>query len=68
LPGFDMTTGQLIHPAGLFVPVNLQALITEMVVSPLAPAWFERLVRSVIERYGSSFAITPSLTSRNAVY
>lgn len=68
IPGFDTNTRQLQTPAGLFVPVNLGALITDVVVSPLAPAWFPPVVRSVFERYGFSFALTSSLTSRDAVY
>lgn len=68
IPSFDTTTGQMINPSGLFVRVDLQMLITEVVVSPLAPTWFAPLVRSVFDRYGFSFTITPSLTSRKAVY
>lgn len=68
IPGFATTTGQLSNPSGLFVPVNLLALITDIVVSPLAPAWFAPLVRSVFESYGFSLALTSSLTARDAVY
>jgi hypothetical protein len=68
IPGFDLATGELVEPPGLFVPVQLQTLITEVVVSPLAPAWFGHLVQNVTDRYGFSFASTPSLTARRAVY
>jgi hypothetical protein len=68
IPGFDTTTGQLIDPPGLFVPVDLPALITDIVVSPLAPGWFAPVVRSAFETYGFLFPITPSLTSRDAIY
>jgi hypothetical protein len=68
IPGFDTTTGQLINPPGLFVPVDLPALITDIVVSPLAPGWFAPVVRSAFETYGFLFPITPSLTSRDAIY
>ena len=68
IPGYDMTAGTLVHPPGLFIPINLRALITDVVVSPLAPAWFAPLVRSTIERYEFSLTITPSMTSRDAVY
>ena len=68
ISNFDAITGQRINPAGLFFPVNLRALITDIVVSPLAPTWFAPLVRSTFDKYGFLFAITPSLTSRDAVY
>jgi hypothetical protein len=67
IPGFT-TSGQLVNPSGLFVPVNLEALITDIVVSPLAPTWFAPLVRSTSDKYGVSFVLTPSLTSRDPVY
>ena len=66
--GFDTTTRKWVKPPGLYVPVNLQALITDIVVSPLAPAWFAPLVQNVLDRYGFSFTITPSLSAREAVY
>ena len=68
VPGFDMTTRQLVNPLGLMVPVNLQALISDIVVSPLAPPWFAPLVQSTLERFGFAFAIRRSMTSRDAVY
>ena len=43
VPGIDMTTGQWTCPPGLFVPVSLRELVTDVVVSPLAPAWFAPL-------------------------
>lgn len=67
IPGFT-TAGQPICPLGLLVPVDLSALVTDVIVSPLAPVWFAPLVRTTLERYGFSFALTPSLTSRAPVY
>ena len=68
LPGIDTTTGRWISPPGLYVPVDLSVLITDLVISPLAPTWFAPLVGSVFEKYGFSFATARSLTSWNAVY
>jgi hypothetical protein len=68
IPGFDATTGRSIHPPGLFVPIELRTLIADVIVSPLAPDWFAPLVRSTLERYGFSFAFTPSLASQAAVF
>jgi hypothetical protein len=68
IPGFEPTTRQPIHPIGLFVPIDLQALVSTIVVSPLAPDWFTPIVESTVEKYGLSFSITPSVTSRAAVY
>jgi hypothetical protein len=50
-------------PAGHFIPVDLQKLVAGVVVSPLAPAWFEGVVRSAFEHYGFSFSVQRSLMS-----
>jgi hypothetical protein len=68
LPGFDTSDGRLIQPPGLLVPLDLEPLISDIVVSPLAPAWFAPLVRSVVERYGLSLTVAPSLTSHDPVF
>ena len=34
---------------GLYVGVDLKGLLTEVVVSPTAQDWFEKLVRRIIE-------------------
>jgi hypothetical protein len=39
-------------PLGLDVPVDVSALIEEIVVAPQAEAWFATLVRQSTERYG----------------
>lgn len=39
---------------GLDVPVDLDQLIEEIVIAPLAPAWFVELVARVARRYGVS--------------
>jgi hypothetical protein len=68
VPRHDTSTGRLVNPPGLFVPVKLDALVSDIVVSPLAPTWFAPLVRSVVERYELSFDVTLSMTSRDAVF
>lgn len=68
IPAFDTIKGVPIYPGGLFIPVNLHTLITEIVVSPLAPEWFTPVVRDTFERHGFSFSIVSSLLSRDAIY
>jgi len=45
---------------GMTVPVNLTTLVHEIFVSPLADVWFLNLVKSVTERFGSSFDVKQS--------
>jgi hypothetical protein len=68
IPGFDTTTGAMITPNGLFVAVDLQALVTEAVASPLAPSWFAPIVKSTCEHFGFIFGMRPSLTSAGPVF
>lgn len=41
-------------PAGYGVKVNLQRMVTEILVSPKANPWFSDLLKSVLEKYGYS--------------
>lgn len=68
IPGFDATSHQLIHPLGLFVPVKPESLVSDIIVSPLAPSWFEPLVRSAVEQYGLTLTVTRSQTAHAAVF
>ena len=68
IPRFDPDTLRPVHPAGLFVSVDVQQLITDIVVSPIAPKWFAPVVGDMMAKYGYVFPMLPSLTSRDAVY
>jgi hypothetical protein len=37
---------------GLYVPVNLNELISRIFVAPTAPLWILELLESIIEKYG----------------
>jgi hypothetical protein len=46
---------------GVDVPVRLDILIDEIVVSPYAADWFVRLVEAVVRRYGLTASVVPSI-------
>jgi hypothetical protein len=68
IPGFDPHTAQQINPDGFLVPVDVTRLITAVVVSPLAPAWFAPLVRDTCHRYDFPCEVAASETSHDAVF
>jgi hypothetical protein len=47
-------------PAGHFVDIDLSRLVQAVIVSPLAPDWFEGVMRSTCARFGFNFDITTS--------
>jgi hypothetical protein len=47
-------------PEGLPKEVDLYTLIEKIYVSPTAEKWFEKLVRSVVEKYGFNIEVTKS--------
>jgi len=49
---------------GDYVPVDLTRLIAEIYVPPGAPAWFKRVVESIVQRYGYDFPIRQSELDR----
>lgn len=49
--------------AGLYVGVHLGGLITEVVVSPNAPGWFEKLIRRIIELSKLPIQVSRSVTT-----
>jgi hypothetical protein len=65
---FSMLNGSMQGPFGCSVPVDLQRLITEVLVSPLAPSWFEEALRSVIGKYLYTFSVVTSLRSQKPIY
>lgn len=48
------------YPAGLNVPVPLESLILEVIVSPSAPSWFAEVVADSTARYGFGFLVQQS--------
>lgn len=45
---------------GLKLKVNLECMISEVLIGPEAPCWMVDLVKSVAKKYGFSFKIRPS--------
>ena len=67
IPGYD-SSGELPLPSGFQVPIDLQQLVSDIVVSPLAPEWFTPVVRATFERCGFDFTISGSVTSTPPVH
>ncbi len=49
---------------GKYIPVNLNELIDEVIMSPYSPPWFFKLVENLCESYGMSKVILKSELSR----
>lgn len=56
------------YPPGEYVDIDLNVLIEEIVISPLAPAWFTALIPQLCEQYGFNFSIEQSAVSGDPVY
>ena len=56
----DIKTPVLSNETGLKINVDLESLISEVIISPEAPSWMEDLVRRVTKQYGLSFEIRSS--------
>jgi hypothetical protein len=60
--------GQQDRPPGRLVPIDLQSLIRQVTVSPLAPGWFESLVNSACEAFGLRFTVGRSSVFTTPIY
>jgi len=60
-------TGQEIGD-GKYVPVDLGILIKKIFVSPKAPKWFTKLVKSVVAKYNVSKEVSQSSLSSDPIY
>jgi hypothetical protein len=63
---FDPFTDETI--TGIDVKIGLSALVQSVVVSPLAPAWYEALVRSTCRKLGRQFDVRASAHSGEPKY
>lgn len=48
-------------PPGYFVPIDVQELVEQGVVSPVSPPWFDGIVKSICERFGYSLKVERSV-------
>ena len=55
------------YPPGIRVPVLLEKLVQQVIISPTAPIWFGPCVADLTVRYGFAYPIRPSLLA-NAPY
>jgi hypothetical protein len=55
-------------PTGHFVDLDLSELVQAVIISPLAPRWFEGLVRSTCVRFGFDFEVTTSSVAAPPIY
>jgi len=55
-------------PAGQLIEVDLRQLVHRVTVSPLAPSWFEALVKSVCARYGLEIEVTRSIVFSQPIF
>jgi len=64
--GVDWT--KELFDVGVYVPVDLDALIESVFVSPTAPTWFGELVRCVTRKYGLEKEVMQSQLGQDPVY
>jgi hypothetical protein len=50
-----------LHKDGVDLPINVDALVDTIVVSPYAPDWFIKLVEAVVKRYNVTAPVRPSI-------
>ena len=53
---------------GISLPVNLDTLIENIYVSPLAQSWFEDLANDILAKYGINKKVIPSQLNREVFY
>ncbi len=60
----DLKTPALHDETGLKIEVDLDSMISEIIISPEAPSWMEGLVKRVTKKYGFSFEIRQSTLNK----
>jgi len=60
----DIKTPILSNGISLKIEVDLESMISEIIISPEAPSWIEDLVKRVTKKYGYSFEIRQSTLNR----
>jgi hypothetical protein len=55
-------------PAGRSIPVDLESLILQVIVSPLSPDWFGPLVNDTCQRFGARVTVGHSTVGEAPVY
>lgn len=50
-------------PEGVYIPVNLNTLIEEIILSPYSPSWFHKLIQDILSRYNINKPLRKSTLS-----
>jgi len=53
---------------GHLVPVDIQAMVNTVTVSPLAPRWFEQLVMATCSHFGFELSVRKSIATMEPIY
>ena len=60
----DLNRPDLSDVPGLKLEVDLESMISEIIISPEAPPWMEDLVKRITKKYGFSFEIRQSTLNK----
>jgi len=60
----DIKTPVLSNETGAKIEVDLESMISEIIISPEAPPWIKDLVKRITKKYGSSFEIKQSTLNK----
>ncbi len=55
---------ELFPDGGVSIPVDVDIVVERILLSPTAPPWFEKVVRSLVEKYGCNFPVERSVLIR----
>jgi hypothetical protein len=53
---------------GLAILVDIESLVSEVVVAPSAPTWVRDIIRSLVTQYGFDFPVTQSALDADPLY
>ncbi|TIP10581.1 DUF2971 domain-containing protein [Mesorhizobium sp.] len=67
-PAFKKQNNLISTGVGIKVPINLDALVSDVFVNPTAPEWYRELVENVSRRYGLERTIRRSSLSDDPVF
>ncbi len=60
----ELPHGSIVSLDGLRVKVNIDELVSKIVINPESPTWVEELVRKISKRYGFDFEIVRSTLNK----
>ena len=60
----DIKTPVITNGIGVKIKVDLESMISEIIISPEGPYWMEDLTKRVVKKYGFSFGIRQSTLNK----